>query len=194
METDDYFAKMMFSSINTEAYFESNDDSPLTASDYGINTILTEKALTSHRKTLPNPILAAQKSEATKLNQLILSEATCGLNQSPDEVIIFRFSPYLSRPRSHISTANIPLFQKFPTYAHGVYVPKKLGEACKVDGKIVKLTPADKKRRERNNREQQRSCKISKQIDQLKELLHSSGFKVTTTNNRNARKIFEIVV
>ena len=47
----------------------------------------------------------------------------------------------------------------------------------------MKLTSADKKRRERNNREQQRSCKISKQIDQLKELLHSSGFKVTITNN-----------
>jgi hypothetical protein len=86
METDDYFAKMMFSSINTEAYFECNDDSPSTASDYGINSILTEKALTSHRKTLPNPVLTAQKSEANKLNHLMLSESSGGYIQSPDEV------------------------------------------------------------------------------------------------------------
>jgi hypothetical protein len=86
METDDYFAKMMFSSINTEAYFECNDYSPSTASDYGINSILTEKALTSHRKTLPNPVLAAQKSEANKLNQLMSSETSCGYIQLPDEV------------------------------------------------------------------------------------------------------------
>jgi hypothetical protein len=85
-----------------------------------------------------------------------------------------------------LSTFHLP--QKFPTYAHGVYVPKKLAEACKVDGKVVKLTSADKKRRERNNREQQRSCKISKQIDQLKELLHSSGFKVAD-NNPNKKNL-----
>lgn len=90
METDDYFAKMMFSSINTEAYFECNDDSPSTASDYGINSIMTEKALSSHRKTLPNPILAAQKSEAIKLNQLLSSETSCGFNQSSDEVIMIQ--------------------------------------------------------------------------------------------------------
>lgn len=89
METDDYFAKMMFSSINTEAYFECNDDSPSTASDYGINSVLTEKALTSHRKTLPNPVIAAQKSEANKLNQLISSQTSCGLIQSSEEVILF---------------------------------------------------------------------------------------------------------
>jgi Helix-loop-helix DNA-binding domain len=68
--------------------------------------------------------------------------------------------------------------QKIPVFEHGIYAPKKTAENCKVEGK-VKFSSADKKRKERNTREQQRSCKISKQIDQLKELLHTSGFKVT---------------
>jgi hypothetical protein len=49
-----------------------------------------------------------------------------------------------------------------------------------VDPSDPRKKVADKKRQDRNSREQQRSFKISKQIDQLKMLLEESGFKVST--------------
>lgn len=45
---------------------------------------------------------------------------------------------------------------------------------------------AERKRQDRNQREQQRSFRITKQIDQLKELLISSGVKVTNNLNTPA--------
>ena len=46
---------------------------------------------------------------------------------------------------------------------------------------------AERKRQDRNQREQQRSFRITKQIDQLKELLISSGVKVTNNLNTPAQ-------
>eukprot|EP01035_Chromulina_nebulosa_P021955 gene21955-28425_t len=48
----------------------------------------------------------------------------------------------------------------------------------KYDDDPRKKNDAEKKRQDRNSREQQRSFKISKQIDQLKALLDASGIKV----------------
>jgi PAS domain-containing protein len=62
----------------------------------------------------------------------------------------------------------------------GLQIPKK----SKIKGIALEtkvghdLSVNEKKRHIRNIREQQRSFKISKQIDQLKELLQSSGFRL----------------
>lgn len=72
METDDFFAKMMFSSINTEEYYQNNEDTPST-SDYGADSFHTEISQPSHQKTSSNLTLASLKMEATKINQFILA-------------------------------------------------------------------------------------------------------------------------
>ena len=72
METDDFFAKMMFSSINTEEYYQNNEDTPST-SDYSADSFRNEISQPSHQKTSTNLTLTALKTETAKINQFILS-------------------------------------------------------------------------------------------------------------------------
>lgn len=78
METDDYFAKMMFNNISNEVYFDNCDDYTGN-SGYGSGSMSTDKAFLEHRKTSQNLVVGGQKSEhVTKYNQLIL--ATSDIN------------------------------------------------------------------------------------------------------------------
>ena len=87
METDDFFAKMMFSSINTEEYYQNNEDTPST-SDYGADSFHNDISQPIHQKTSSNLTSAMLKSEATKINQFILAapEICSKANFSIDEV------------------------------------------------------------------------------------------------------------
>ena len=88
METDDYFAKMMFSSINNEAYFNDCDDYA-SNSEYDMGSITTDKSSVPHRRTSQNSAMSAQKSDhIAKLNQFILVKAnTTGGNNLPYEEV-----------------------------------------------------------------------------------------------------------
>ena len=69
METDDYFAKMMFSSINNEVYFDNSDDYT-GASEYGMGSIMSDKIYSSHRKTKQNLAICGSKSDHLKAEHL----------------------------------------------------------------------------------------------------------------------------
>ena len=90
METDDFFAKMMFNSINTEEYYQNNEDTPSTSSDYGADSFHTDLSQQpSHHKTSSNLTSAVLKLEAVnKLNQIILpvTEIISAVKFPTDEV------------------------------------------------------------------------------------------------------------
>jgi hypothetical protein len=87
METDDFFAKMMFNSINTEEYYQNNEDTPST-SDYSADSFRNELSQPSHQKTSTNLTLTALKTEAAKINQFILAtpDMSSTVNFPLDEV------------------------------------------------------------------------------------------------------------
>ena len=97
METDDYFAKMMFNNISNEVYFDNCDDYTGN-SDYGSGSMSTDRVFLEHRKTSQNLMVGIQKSEhITKYNQLILatSDVNGGGNVAYDEVCERKFSMFI---------------------------------------------------------------------------------------------------
>ena len=87
METDDFFTKMMFNSINTEEYYQNNEDTPST-SDYSGDSFRNDISQPIHQKTSTNLTLTALKTEAAKINQFILAtpDMSSAINFPLDEV------------------------------------------------------------------------------------------------------------
>lgn len=107
METDDYFAKMMFSNINNEVYFDNCDDYT-GASEYGMGSILSDKTFLNQRKSSHSSVVAGQKSEhITKYNQFILatSETNEGGSVTYEEVgyltFLFRIIHFYFQGKSY---------------------------------------------------------------------------------------------
>ena len=110
METDDYFAKMMFNNISNEVYFDNCDDYTGN-SDYGSGSMSTDRVFLEHRKTSQNLMVGIQKSEhITKYNQLILatSDVNGGGNVAYDEVCERKFSMSINFLSFFLRYVNLP--------------------------------------------------------------------------------------